>query len=420
MKPFISARTIRNSVSVIASKGLLLILTFLGGILLNRRLGPQNKGIYLAIILFPMTLKSIAEMGIRQAILYISGTRKLDDEAIISNVMALYLLSAALSFVVCFVYFLFSYGSVGLLVLSFTAFSLPLSLFPSFIGSYFLGKDKLLFYNLITIMPPVVFFAGLAFLWMANGFSLEYVLIVFVLQHVCTFVVTSYFLKRSVLRIRVGFKLKEMAMFIRYGFVYALALFTNSLNYRLDVFMLKALSTATEIGYYSVGYNFSEMIWQIPNTIGAYIFSKSSSSANPVRFSEKLMVVAGLTFVVMVALGLVIVWIVPYIIVYLYGSVFSPSIRMFQLLLPGTVAMTIFRILNMDLAGKGKPLVSIYAGLPALALNLLINLWAIPRYQALGASIASSISYTVWTGLFLYFYLHEYARLKRVGAQNRS
>lgn len=68
------------------------------------------------------------------------------------------------------------------------------------------------------------------------------------------------------------------------------------------------------------------------------------------------------------------------------------------------VVLTIFKVMNMDLAGKGKPWTSLKAMLPAFIINILINLILIPIYGAKGAAISSTISYGIAGILFLLFY----------------
>jgi len=63
--------------------------------------------------------------------------------------------------------------------------------------------------------------------------------------------------------------------------------------------------------------------------------------------------------------------------------------------------------MNMDLAGKGKPWVSLWAMLPALIINIITNWVFIPKYGANGAAIASTISYALAGLLFLHFYSKE-------------
>src|SRR5690606_33343321 len=95
------------------------------------------------------------------------------------------------------------------------------------------------------------------------------------------------------------------------------------------------------------------------------------------------------------------------VIIGMYGIDFYGSITTLKILLPGVVLLTVFKVMNMDLAGKGKPWISMKAMIPALFTNIILNLLLIPDYGADGASIASTISYSISAILFTIFYCKE-------------
>src|SRR5690606_23910352 len=92
------------------------------------------------------------------------------------------------------------------------------------------------------------------------------------------------------------------------------------------------------------------------------------------------------------------------IIISLYGDKFHASIPVLNFLLPGVVLLTIFKVMNMDLAGKGKPLIALKAMIPALIINIIAILFLVPKYGAKGTAISSTISYSLASILFLYYY----------------
>jgi O-antigen/teichoic acid export membrane protein len=91
-------------------------------------------------------------------------------------------------------------------------------------------------------------------------------------------------------------------------------------------------------------------------------------------------------------------------ILILFGKDFFNSISVLNYLIPGVVLLTIFKVMNTDLAGRGKPWISLKAMIPALIVNVLLNLLFIPKYGADGAALSSTISYSVAAILFLHFY----------------
>lgn len=92
------------------------------------------------------------------------------------------------------------------------------------------------------------------------------------------------------------------------------------------------------------------------------------------------------------------------VVTVLFGEAFLASGAVLVALAPGVVLLTIFKVLNMDLAGKGKPWVAMKAMVPALIVNIAMNVFLIPLYGAWGAAISTTVSYSLAAVLFLLFY----------------
>ena len=67
--------------------------------------------------------------------------------------------------------------------------------------------------------------------------------------------------------------------------------------------------------------------------------------------------------------------------------------------------MSFFKIINMDLAGRGKPDITLKVFLPAVLINIVLNIILIPDFGGCGAAFASTISYTVASVFILYYYM---------------
>ncbi|HSB93203.1 MAG TPA: polysaccharide biosynthesis C-terminal domain-containing protein, partial [Flavitalea sp.] len=102
--------------------------------------------------------------------------------------------------------------------------------------------------------------------------------------------------------------------------------------------------------------------------------------------------------------SVVIYFLSDFIIVLLFGERFRESVMVLKLLLPGVLLLTIFKVLNMDVAGKGKPWLSMAAMVPAVIINIILNIWWIPQYGANGSALASTVSYSVAAVGFLLIY----------------
>ena len=194
------------------------------------------------------------------------------------------------------------------------------------------------------------------------------------------------------------------------GLIYALALLINNLNYRIDIIFLDYLSSSYETGIYSKAVSLSEYLWQIPAVLYTLIFARSSISKNGRLFSEKIAQLLRLAFPIIFLCALSLYFLAEYLVIFLFGNEFFESILLFKILLPGALFFVVFGILNMDLAGKGKPWVSLIVMIPALLINVILNMIFIPDYGATAAAFASTISYS-FAGVFFIFFYSKYVGL---------
>ena len=61
----------------------------------------------------------------------------------------------------------------------------------------------------------------------------------------------------------------------------------------------------------------------------------------------------------------------------------------------------------MDLAGRGKPWIAIYALIPVTLINFFSNYFFIGLFGNIGAAFSTSISMAIGTIIFLFFYSKE-------------
>ena len=188
------------------------------------------------------------------------------------------------------------------------------------------------------------------------------------------------------------------------GVIYAIALFVINLNYKIDIVLLERLSSAAEIGQYTTGVTITELIWQLPTALGVVLFSRSANAKDSQAFTWKIAKLLRVTILISIAGAVALSVAAPILIPTVYGEAFLPSVRVLQILMPGVVTFTIFKVLNMDLAGKGRPEISLAVFSPAVLLNIALKLMWIPKYGDNGAALASTISYSLSAIVFLFVY----------------
>jgi O-antigen/teichoic acid export membrane protein len=205
------------------------------------------------------------------------------------------------------------------------------------------------------------------------------------------------------------------------GFGFATTLFIINLNYKIDILFLEHMVTPAEIGVYSVGVNFAELLWQIPAAVGMVLFAKSTTTRNKNESIERSTAILRMVMPIMVVASIIIAIITPELISNLYGVSFLESGSVLRILLPGIVFITISKVLHPDLAGRGQPLFALRVFVFTLVINIVLNFVFIPEYGINGAALASTISYILaGIGFGIVYARKEKIPLKKLLILNRS
>jgi O-antigen/teichoic acid export membrane protein len=390
--------------SIGVSKIIMIILGLATTIIIARTLGPEQNGTIASLLVYPSLFMTIGSLGIRQSTTYFIGKNIYTDAQIKTAIAQIWFFTTLISCVTCF--FLISYFSNAghnLTYVLLTILPIPFSLFITYNSGIFLGKNQIQAFNKINWIPIFITFIGVFLMVFLFPMGISGYLIAVFAGHLVVFIIL-FFKNKFIQFLSLQFNWKIIKGMLSLGLIYASSLLVINLNYKLDVIILDKLSTPFETGIYSKGASIIQYLWQIPMLLSTVIFARSAVSKDNQGFSLK---VAQLLRVSIVLIGIgslfMFLFATP-IIVLLFGSAYELSARVLNYLLPGVLLLTIFKVMNMDLAGKGKPWISMYAMLPALVVNIVLNVILIPKYGANGAAIASTISYSVAALLFLFFY----------------
>jgi O-antigen/teichoic acid export membrane protein len=195
-----------------------------------------------------------------------------------------------------------------------------------------------------------------------------------------------------------------MKSMIKLGLVNAIAIFIMQLNYRLDILMLKKLSTLEEVGFYSLAMQIAEQLWHIPYAIEMIVLSRSANSQDDKFIHRTVASIFRVSLLIGLVGGISIFFVAPWLVPVIFGADFTHSVPMIQTVLPGILILVGFRILNSRLTGMGKPQIAIYTFTPALIINFILNLYLIPKYGGVGAAWSTNISYAAGSLIFVILY----------------
>ena len=168
-----------------------------------------------------------------------------------------------------------------------------------------------------------------------------------------------------------------------------------AVNYRFDFILVASISGSYQLGIYSVAVSATEIFWMWADASSQALAQRAAAARDPALARRALAHAmrrgaAGLV----IGCGLVIAfgfWLIPAV----FGAAFSQAYLPAVALLPGMVALGLWKILNAYLFSRGFDYSgTLTAGIGAAA-GLALDLVLIPRFGIVGAAIAASIGYSV-------------------------
>lgn len=395
----------RDISGIFSSNVLSVFLTLVAGIIIARYLGPQGKGTFTALTVVPAIIASFAAMGIRRTAIYFIGKKELSDREVASAVIQILIISSAVGMALtALAFYWLDNPSFSFLLIAFTVLIIPFRLSTVYIAGIYIGKQQYRFANMIKWSMPLLNFLLLVLFIVVLNMGIKGALLAMLGSGIIISAVAFRKLSSDI-----GFSLawngSLIKRMLRLGGLYATSLLILKLIYRIDVLLLERMSDLSEVGYYSIAVNISEQLWQLPIAVGIVLMSRSANTRDDKQMNQQVGQSLRFSLIASMLGAAVLFVLAPFFIPWIYGADFDRAVILFQTVLPGIILFIIFRILNSHLNGLGKPMPSIYAIIPALVLNIVLNILLIPEYKGLGAAMATNISYTAAALTMLFFYI---------------
>lgn len=391
-------------VAVVKSRGTVILCGIFASIITARYLGPQGNGIIASLVVFPDLFMIIGSLGIRQAAAYFIGQKKFPEKNILSAIFFLWIVTSIFCVAACYALIqVFSKTDFDNELIVLALVPIPFSLFSTYASGVFLGKNNIKAFNTVNWIPNVVKLICYIVLIVLIPLAEKGALIGIFLGYFILSIFVLKLLKKEI-NFKWDYQNEVTISMVKMGVIYAISLLIISLNYKVDIVLLEKLSSQTEVGIYTKGVSIVEYLWEVPTLLSTIVFARSATSSNPREFSLKVSQLLRICLVIVSIASILFFFLSDFIMVLMYGEQFRASATVQKILLPGILLLTIFKVLNMDLAGQGKPWLAIWAMIPGLVINIILNYLWNEKYGANGAAMASTISYMICAIIFIFVY----------------
>lgn len=383
-----------------------LSVSFLVGTWLARYLGPTRFGIFSYVISFTGLFSFLADFGINSILnreLVIESSDKKNN--LLETAFYLRVFSGLLAFlVVNFVTLFLSISpTIRILILLYSLIFIfqAFSVFSVFFQSRVESKNnvKAQFFSSIiaSIIKIIIILNGGSLFWLVSVYVLEVILLGALLF-------SKYYFSGFKIKVwNFNFKLAKKLLFNSYPL--ALVNVFSFIYLRLDQIMLKSIIGDSAVGIYAAAARISEIWYIIPMTICPSLFVAIVNS----RKNDKLLYFNRLKklFLLMFYLALIIIIFVNLlakpIIVLLYGGYYIqaiPILRIYSYSMFGTfLGVAAGQYLLVENYTKIYFFITFFGA----AVNIVLNIFLIPKIGLTGAAIATVFSY-IFVIISLFFF----------------
>ncbi len=393
---------------------ILLPLGIATSVLIARSVGPTGKGSFDLIIATATLLVMVLSLSLPPGITYVVAQGKVSSNVLAWQLVLVSILQALLVFVIARLLQLTGYAHTFLpdwgpwIVAGLVAF-VWVDMLNKFWGAILAGRQQIAIVNNSELVGRMAQFVTLFIV--AGALYLSDKRLSVGLLFVVT--LSASILIGVLLLSSVGLKFEPSRDFsgLKAALAFALPCYgantAQFLNYRLDVFVVGFFAGTTSVGRYTLAVSLGQLLWLMSNSVATVLLPKvaaASDAGDSARHTARVTRLSlWATGICALALALLATAAIPL----LYGEAFRPSISALLWLLPGIVVFSVANVLAAYIAGIGKPHLNLWVSGISLVITIGLDLALIPKLNIVGASIASTVSYSVSAMMLIILFIRQ-------------
>jgi O-antigen/teichoic acid export membrane protein len=388
---------VRAGIVTYLFSGLTLAANLVSGIVSARALGPDGRGVTVALVTLSQLAGLLFALGVSRSLSYFIARRPSDGPSLLTTCVIMLLPPAliAVGITQLLLPTIFATdGEQAIDVGRWYVFTIVLVIGLELNYGLLLGSHDFVVYNALRFALPMLLAASLFAMWRLDVLDVESALIA---DAACTTVVVAVGMARAVRRIGVGSPRPRLGLTTAwYGIRGQGTTVAGQVNARLDVAMLPAFVASASVGLYSVATNISLIVYQLSKTFAGLVLPAAARDPRRGRLKVVGSLWASLAAAGLIALGLALF--ARPLLGFVYGDDFRDAAEPLVLLLPGAVLFAGSSILSAGVYAAGRPFT---ATLPQLIGMVVTVVGLFIFLRSGGITAAALVSTTAYATVFL-------------------
>ena len=359
------------SIQTLLTNVLMLAVNIVTGVVTARLLGPHDKGVQAAIVLWPGLLMSLAAIGLPAALLYHSKLTGELSKALLSAAVTLGLIAGAIGSVIGILMvpiWLANYSPVTIHITQLYMLVVPVAVVTNILATIAQANHDFQTYNAFRLSQPLITLVLLVLMALSHTLTPSTAAFAFLCPSL--FALVWLWLR---LRSSYPFSLAQFGQvykrLLSYGFRYYSGDVLMVASSQLDKIVIVTLLNPASMGIYTVAYSLAGMLGVFGAAVNSVILPKMIDLPLPeVRLLLGRSVRIN-TVVSLCAAG-VLVLLGPFLINLFYGNAYQGAIIVFFILAANAVIEGLAYMLAQVFYAVGKPELMMFRQIASLAIMI--------------------------------------------------
>lgn len=390
-KKILKSKTLKSIGSIFSAKILTYLIKIIAGIIVARQIGAEGKGIVTAALVIPEVFAAFGHIGLPVSNIYFLGKGR-SKKTLLTNSLIFLVFACIFYTLISFALYPFYkekfYNSINPIVV-YSTFSITFLLITKhFLMHFQRGLENYKAYNIATLIQPMVrLIFILTVILVYTELTVNFVIFASIISIFIADLYNYYNISKTV---SVSLKNKDKKQFkesISYGLKEYIGHVFMILNTKIDSLILVLLSIKHEsLGIYNVAIGIAALIMFIPSSINVVLLPKitKSKSKNNALTILKKSIVLNLSFLIPATLFFFVFG--KFLVPFVYGEEFKASYPLANILIIGTLLMSVSQLINKYFSGMGRPEIkSIIRGI-SLPIKFISLFVLFKYYGTLGAA----------------------------------
>ncbi|MDQ1332164.1 MAG: hypothetical protein QG576_198 [Bacteroidota bacterium] len=383
----------KNTTLTIIAKFVILLANFVLVVFTTRMWGSEGRG-EIALVLANISIITIFSNVFCGSTVAYHASRVKRETLLSLSFTGTIIITLAGAFVFAFI---FGFGYFMPLFM----IALLLSL-ANAVSSYWLGKNNIGNYNLLTLLNPIFILIALAILYfILNKTSIDTIFNAYGigLSMVVVTGITGLYLNESFKTPEI--KLAPIKNILTYGISNEFNYLIQFLNYRLSYYFIAQILGLSQLGIFSIVVAISESVWIISRSMSAVHFSNVINSDDQIKNRKETVEFAKQSLIISLGLLAIAVVIPSSVYQYIFGNEFGDIKKFIIYMVPGITAIAVSNLYGHYFAGTGNLKILRDKALAGLAASLILLPLLTKKYQLTGVCISLNVSYLI-SSIYLY------------------